>query len=423
MSDALEIIAEVPPPPDTPIWVFEYGTNRTNRELIPTGRDENLDEIEKLYGPSYRGRREMSASERKWAWFGARHPKATDFEQFFTALGNQLAQEQAPAAVFRFLGTNLSNLRLRRVALELSFLIMPGGKSISEGMAAFPDVFTQVQIGAVKAGEAASKLDKVFHHLALDARLQKQVGAEVIKACITPMITLSVVYGAMMMLFYFMLPRIVEIYRSFGQVANLPIYTQYLVNISNVMRAQPWLACIVPSIVMVLLWKRRKVARSAFVANALPRIPFVGKVFMMGRFHTCVRTLALLVEYSVAWDDLFTLAATGTVDSKLRQLLLNAQERHTAGTQVHESVWEFPDYFGALGLRLQAAFARGVAFNSMATELSAYASELEQEFRRKITAVGKPLESGMIVFSALLILGIMTAAYLPIFKLSSVAGG
>lgn len=108
------------------------------------------------------------------------------------------------------------------------------GTSLGSAFAKFPDVFSEVYINMVRAGEAGGILDKILQRLAAQAEKDATIRKKVKGAMTYPTVILSVTVVAFFGLMIFIVPKIGKILTSLsGGGAQLPIYTRILLGISN----------------------------------------------------------------------------------------------------------------------------------------------------------------------------------------------
>ena len=108
------------------------------------------------------------------------------------------------------------------------------GTSLGNAFARYPDVFSEVYINMVRAGEAGGILDKILQRLAAQAEKEATIRKKVKGAMTYPVVILSVTIVAFFGLMIFIVPKIGKILTSLsGGGAQLPIYTRILLGISN----------------------------------------------------------------------------------------------------------------------------------------------------------------------------------------------
>src|SRR5512141_2960167 len=149
--------------------------------------------------------------------------------QLATMIDAALARVQSPRA----LAEQTPN-RVRRDVIKDVCTRVEGGDSFSEALQKHPKVFSRLYVCMVSAGEKGGLLAEILARLATylenTARLRKKVKS----AMMYPTVVTIVAILITIFLLVKVVPVFGEIFNSFG--AQLPGPTQYLINVSNVVK-------------------------------------------------------------------------------------------------------------------------------------------------------------------------------------------
>ncbi len=105
------------------------------------------------------------------------------------------------------------------------------GISLSNSMRKHDDIFPEIMICMVEAGEVSGQLDVVFERLAKQFENQNAINAKIRSALTYPIIVGVIAVLVIVVLMVFVVPSFVEILEGFN--TPLPIYTKILIAISN----------------------------------------------------------------------------------------------------------------------------------------------------------------------------------------------
>lgn len=129
-----------------------------------------------------------------------------------------------------------------RTALMQVTKDVEGGHTLAESLAKYPNIFSDVYVNMVKAGEAGGILDDILKRLALQVELDASIKKKIKSASMYPIVILCVTVLAFFGIMLFIVPKLAEILTGLGGPgAKLPIYTEILLKSSHY--------CIIPSIV------------------------------------------------------------------------------------------------------------------------------------------------------------------------------
>jgi type IV pilus assembly protein PilC len=169
------------------------------------------------------------------------------------------------------------NLRFREVVGGLVETI-EGGKSLSQALADYPEVFGKVIVSLVRSGEQTGKLPEVLASLAETLKWEDELAAQTKKILMYPAFVGGTVLLVTFFLMIYLVPQMVGFIKNMGQ--DLPLQTRILIQVSGFFVNYWWLIIATP---FALWFGIRAAGRSnPAVAYALDdlklRIPLVGPV-------------------------------------------------------------------------------------------------------------------------------------------------
>jgi type IV pilus assembly protein PilC len=130
----------------------------------------------------------------------------------------------------RDLRDSLENSRFRDV-LTVMTEDMEGGKVLSQCLAAHPEVFNNVFVSLVRAGEQTGRISEVFQNLAESLKWQDELASQTKRLLIYPAMVLTVVTGVVVFLLVYLVPQVAGLLKTMG--LELPFQTKLLIFASN----------------------------------------------------------------------------------------------------------------------------------------------------------------------------------------------
>lgn len=153
-----------------------------------------------------------------------------------------------------------------------------GGKMLSDGLAAFPVVFSPVFVSLVRAGEQSGRVAEVFHALGESLKWNDELASQTRRLLIYPAFVLVVVLSVMMFLLVFLVPQVVSLLKNMGLV--LPLQTRILIAVSEFATGYWYVLVTLPVVAAVALAAAVRTnprARLLYDAAKL-RIPVIGPI-------------------------------------------------------------------------------------------------------------------------------------------------
>ncbi len=114
-----------------------------------------------------------------------------------------------------------------------------GGISLSQSMAKYPKVFSDLYVNTVIAGESGGVLDKVLMKLSKVMEDDFETHTNIMAALRYPIMTIIALVIAIVVLSVFVVPQFAKVY--IDAKMNLPLPTQVMIMISNILIHQWWL--------------------------------------------------------------------------------------------------------------------------------------------------------------------------------------
>jgi type IV pilus assembly protein PilC len=177
----------------------------------------------------------------------------------------------------RDLRDGMDNPRFREVLTSILEDI-EGGKTLSQSLSAFPQVFNTVFVSLVRAGELAGTLTEVFESLGSTLKWQDELVSQTRRLLIYPAMVLVVVGAVIVFLLIYLVPQVVGLLKTMG--LELPIQTRILIALSGFVVDYWWLLIVLPLLAGGAATAVMKTSERAryFMDYATLRLPLVGRI-------------------------------------------------------------------------------------------------------------------------------------------------
>ena len=303
---------------------------------------------------------------------------------------------------------------LREVISDVTTRVQ-GGETFNESIAKHPRVFDRLFVSMVKAGEhgglLAEILDRLAGFLEASSRLRKKV-----KSAMTyPVIVICIAFAITTFLIVKVVPIFGEIFADFG--AKLPAPTQFLIDLSNLIRGQ-WYIFIAVGLGIFFgirtflrstrgrqIWDKWKLKLPVFG-------PLLHKI-CMSRF---ARTFAQLIRSGVPILEVLDIVAGASGNHVVETSIKGVSEDVERGDNLSTALSKKP-IFPPMMLRMVSA---GEATGKIDTMLEKMADFWDEEIEAMLDALTSLIEPMLIVVLGVIVGGIVIAMFLPIFKLNEV---
>lgn len=239
-----------------------------------------------------------STPSRRRSTFGRKKRAGADELLFFTRNLALLLRSGLPLAkamaVLKGMITNPEMSRIRDQVFER----VRSGSPLSAALAEHRELFGDLYVNMVRAGEHGGTLDQVLGELADLLERSKQLRSSVISALIYPAILLAISVVSVFLLLGFVVPQFESLFADMGDA--LPTPTQVVISMGDAVAEYGWLGVIL-LVGGVALWRRvRTVPRvKAWRDRRVLALPIFGE--LVSKYETAVfsRTLGTLLKSGV----------------------------------------------------------------------------------------------------------------------------
>jgi type IV pilus assembly protein PilC len=287
------------------------------------------------------------------------------------------------------------------------------GTSFSSALAKFPDVFNEVFINLVAAGEASGTLDKSLERLADQQEKDAEVVSKIKGAMIYPVIVLVVMVGVVGFMIVTVMPQVEKIYEDLPG-ANLPLITKILLFVSKITTKYWWIVLIVLAL-MAFFTSRwaRTLGGKQVIDKVKMKIPLFGPLFMkvyMARFS---RTGTTLVASGVPLIQILEIVARAINNVHVEQSIKKAIEKVKGGKSLSESLHGDPNFLSLVPDMIHIGEESG----SLEDMLEKTAVYYEREVDNQIKTISTIIEPVLMVLLGIVAFTIVAAVLLPVYGL------
>src|SRR5471032_2549010 len=126
---------------------------------------------------------------------------------------------------------------MQKLVLDIKNSI-EGGSTLHDSLAKHPLYFDDLFVNLVEAGEQAGALETLLDKIATYKEKTEALKKKIKKAMFYPIAVLCVAVIVSIILLIFVIPQFEELFKGFG--ADLPAFTQMVVNLSRFVQHQGW---------------------------------------------------------------------------------------------------------------------------------------------------------------------------------------
>lgn len=303
-----------------------------------------------------------------------------------------------------------------KVVLEVVNKDVQGGMGLGDAFAKHPEVFSDIFVNMVRAGEAGGILDEILKRLALQQEKNESIRKKVKGAMTYPMVLLFITVGSFFGLMLFVVPQIGKIVKDLGGPdAELPLITQVMLGISSFMQNQ-WYIMIAVMVIGTFLFRhyiKTPKGKSRF-HHLILKAPVIGTVIQKLAVARFARTFAALLGAGVSMLEALRVTGKAIGNTAYEEEFIRAADAVKNGKQLSDVLAE-SKLFPAI---IPQMIAVGEETGQTDIVLVKVADFYEEEVDTLIDSLSSILEPVMIVIMGTMV-GLIAASVMgPISSLS-----
>ena len=296
---------------------------------------------------------------------------------------------------------------------------LEGGLTLSKCFEKYPDIFDNIYINLIKAGEASGKLDIFLMKLVESLEKREKVKKKIKSALTYPVVMFTVAITVMVFMLIKVVPVFAQMYEGMG--VALPTPTAVIINASDFMRGQGGLTLFIVLLVSFFSFR--------YVTSKITKVRYWwhGRVLKMPVFGDMILK-SLIARISLIMGNL-SYAGVNLLESlEIAKQVSNNDVVTLAIENVKKGVFSgdtltklflkeptFPPTFSQL-------ISVGEQTGNLDEMFNSVSSYYEEEFDTAVDNMSSLIEPIMIVFMGTMIGGLMIAMYSPIFNVGSIIG-
>jgi len=316
---------------------------------------------------------------------------------------------------FEIVGEGLENPSMREIVFAIRDDVS-AGNHFADAIRKYPREFDELFCNLVESGEQSDALETMLDRLATYKEKSEALKSKIKKAMnypITVLVVAAIVTGILLVK---VVPQFAETFSSFG--AELPLFTQYVMRISDFMIAW-WVYIVIGLGIAGYCFKEAKLRSKSF-RESLERfslkLPVFGNIIEQSCLARFTRTLSTTFAAGVPLVDALTSVSGATGNIVYKTASLQIRDDVTAGQQLTASI-KSTELFPIMVLQMVSIGEESGALDAM---LDKCATFYEAEVDNAVDGLTSMMEPLIMAVLGVLVGGLMIAMYMPIFQIGAV---
>jgi type IV pilus assembly protein PilC len=332
--------------------------------------------------------------------------------QFATMINSGLPLVQS----LDILAKQSENAILRKVIEQVQYDV-ESGHTLADAMRQHPQVFSDLFVNMVAAGEAGGILDTILLRLAVFMEKADALRRKIKGAMIYPAVVMAVAAIAVTILLVFVIPVFQDMFSQAG--VALPGPTRFVIGLSELLQSQWYVMGGVIVAVVVGIQRYYKTPQGQLMLDRiLLRLPVLGPVQRKAAIARFTRTLGTLVSSGVAILDGLEITARTAGNRVVHDAIMESRASIAGGDTISEPLKK-SGVFPPMVVQMINVGEQTGGLDEMLTKIADF---YDEEVDAAVQALLAAMEPLMIVFLGTIVGGMIVAMYLPIFDMVNAVG-
>lgn len=351
---------------------------------------------------------------------GSKKVKLQDLVIFTRQLSTMISAGVPLSRSLATLGADCESPALKAAILGI-VKDVEGGTPLGDAFGKYPNIFSDVYINMVRAGEEGGILDEILKRLAVQVELDASIRKKVKSAMAYPTVLIGITVVAFFGIMLVIMPKISKILTDLGGPdAKLPPYTQAMLDLSSFMTHNFILMLVVGVVGTVAITRYLRTPKGKYNFHLLLiKLPIVKNIVVKMAVARFSRTFASLMSAGVSVLDALEVTGGAIGNKVFEKELKEAAVQVRNGKQLSEPIGKSKIWPPIVAQML----AVGEETGQIDTVLIKVADFYEEEVATLIDGLASVIEPVMIVVLGGAV-GLIAASVMgPIASLSKNIGG
>jgi type IV pilus assembly protein PilC len=342
---------------------------------------------------------------------------AKDIAFFSRQMATMMKSGVPIVSALEIIGGGHKNARMKKLIGTIRADI-EGGSSLYEAISKHPVQFDELYRNLVRAGEGAGVLETVLDTVATYKENIEALKGKIKKALFYPAMVVVVALLVSSIMLIYVVPQFEDVFKGFG--AELPAFTQLIVNASRFMVSYWWIMLLVAigTVGGLLYAYKRSPKMQHTMDRFILKVPVIGQIMNNSAVARFARTTAVTFKAGVPLVEALSIVAGATGNKVYEEAVLRMRDDVSVGYPVNMAMKQ-TNLFPHMVIQMTAIGEEAGALDTMLFKVAEY---FEQEVNNAVDALSSLLEPLIMVFIGVVVGGMVIGMYLPIFKLGAVVG-
>jgi len=274
--------------------------------------------------------------------------------------------------------------KFKKALLDIKEQIVKG-KSFSDSLNSWPDIFSELFSNMIKVGEEAGTLEEVLKILAQQMEREHELKSKVMGAMIYPAVIICAMIGIGILMLVTTVPQLAETFEELN--IELPLTTQIVIGLAKFLTTKWYLVVLIIIILIFLFLQGLRTKRGKKLMDTLTlKIPIVSPIVKKTNSAHTARTISSLISAGVPIVKALEITSGTLGNVFYKNAISQAVQKVRKGGKLSEALNLYQDIYSPIIIQM-------LAVGEETGETSAILEKLAEFFEDEVGHATKNLAS------------------------------
>jgi len=343
--------------------------------------------------------------------FGGKKVKTRDLSILCRQFASILTAGVTVVEALNMLSDQTENKKLKKALMDTRVLVEQG-ETLAGAMGRYPDVFPNMLVTLVEAGEQSGTLEVSFQRMSVQFEKSAKMQGLIKKAMIYPIMLICVALVVVIVMSTFVIPKFATMYADMG--SELPGITKAVLAFSNLLLHKGLYVLLVVIIAVILVsFYAKTESGQKFFGNLAMKAPIFGGMNVKSYSAKFARTLSTLVTSGLGLSVSLEITAKAMSNIFFKRAVENAKREIEQGVNLSVPIKK-AGVFPSMVPNMIAIGEQTGNIEEMLDKVADYYEEETELATQGLTAAMEPL---IIVVMGVIVGALVLAMYMPMISM------
>ncbi len=312
------------------------------------------------------------------------------------------------------LSRQTQNKRFKKVIKSIAESV-ERGQSLTDSLKPYDNIFNELFINMVRAGEVSGKLEDVLKQLYKQMKKEHKLRAKVRGALTYPAVIFVAMVGIGMGVMIFVVPKMIGIFD--GVDMELPLMTRILISISDFITNNGIITVVSFVLIIFAIMKIIKTKKGKYYFNlGILKMPIISGIIKKINLARFARTMSSLLKTDIKIVESFEITANTLGNVHYKNSLKDAAEKVKKGQEINKLLSAYPKLYPSMVLQMISVGEETGELDNILDELASFYEGEVDEVMNTLPTIIEPL---IILVLAAGIGSMAVAIIMPMYALTN----